>query len=85
MKYVFLFGAILMALVVGGLTQQVLAPMITAGPPEGIIHYAAGLATADGFGGEFELLFFTLLPWILPAAWVIWVFLKLGRSSDRSE
>ena len=83
MKYVYLFGALIMAAVVGGLTQQTLAPMITAGPPPGMIYEAAALADAKGFGGEFELLFFTGLPWILPAAWVVWIFLKMGKGGSK--
>lgn len=81
MKYIYLFGALLMAAVFGGLTQMALAPMIASSPP-GMIYQAAALADAKGFGGEFELLFFTALPWLLPAAWVVWVFLKMGKGGS---
>lgn len=78
-----------MAAVVGGLTKLVLDPMITAGPPAGLIYEAATLANANthsgaNFGGTFELMFFTALPWILPAAWVIWIFLRF-RSGDKDN
>ncbi len=90
MKYIYLFGALLMAAVVGGLTQQMMAPMIAAGPPEGILHYAARIADANthsgaSFGGEFELMFFTALPWILPAAWVIWIFLRFKSGNKDND
>jgi hypothetical protein len=83
MKYVALVGAILMAALFGGLTQMLISPMTSAGPPAGIIYTAAGLADAKGFGGTFELALWKLIPWILPVAWVVWIFIKMGRGGDK--
>jgi hypothetical protein len=80
MRYIYLFGALLFAAVVGSLTKLALDPMVQSG---GMIYQAAALADAKGFGGEFELLFFTALPWILPAAWVVWIFLKMGKGGSQ--
>ncbi len=84
MRYVYLIGNILIAAVFGGLTKMVLDPMTTAGPPAGFLYTAAGLADAKGFGGTFELALWKLIPWGLPVAWVVLIFIKMGRGGSSS-